>query len=34
MLPVRMEYDTAFGIVKGYLAEVREHGASLQLARE
>jgi len=34
LLPVRMEYDTAFGIVKGYLAEVREHGASLQLARE
>lgn len=34
MMPVRMEYDTAFGVVKGYLAEVRERGASLQLARE
>lgn len=32
MLPVRMEYDTAFGVVKGYLAEVRGHGATLQLA--
>jgi hypothetical protein len=32
MMPVRMEYDTAFGIVKGYLAEVRGHGATLQLA--
>ena len=34
MMPVRMEYDTAFGVVKGYLAEVRGHGATLQLARE
>ena len=33
-MPVRMEYDTAFGVVKGYLAEVRGHGATLQLARE
>jgi hypothetical protein len=32
MMPVRMEYDTAFGVVKGYLAEVRGHGANLQLA--
>jgi hypothetical protein len=32
MMPVRMEYDTAFGIVKGYLAEVHGHGANLQLA--
>jgi hypothetical protein len=32
MMPVRMEYDTAFGVVKGYLAEVRGHGATLQLA--
>jgi hypothetical protein len=32
MMPVRMEYDTAFGVGKGYLAEVRGHGASLQLA--
>ena len=23
LLPVRMEYDTAFGVVKGYLAELR-----------
>jgi hypothetical protein len=34
MMPVRMEYDTAFGVVKGYLAEMRGHGTSLQLARE
>ena len=34
MLPVRMEFDTAFGIVKGYLAELHEHGANLQLAGE
>ena len=34
MMPVRMEYDTAFGVVKGYLAEVRGHGANLQLAGE
>ena len=34
MMPVRMEYDTAFGVVKGYLAELRGHGATLQLARE
>ena len=34
MMPVRMEYDTAFGAVKGYLAEVRGRGASLQLAGE
>ena len=32
MMPVRMEYDTAFGVVKGYLAEVHGHGATLQLA--
>ncbi len=32
MMPVRMEYDTAFGVVKGYLAEVRGHGADLQFA--
>jgi hypothetical protein len=32
MMPVRMEYDTAFGVVKGYLAEVRGHGANLQFA--
>ena len=34
MMPVRMEYDTAFGVVKGYLAELRERGASIQLAGE
>ncbi len=34
LMPVRMEYDTAFGVVKGYLAEVRERGASIQLAGE
>jgi hypothetical protein len=34
MMPVRMEYDTAFGVVKGYLAEVRGHGATLQLAAD
>jgi hypothetical protein len=34
MMPVRMEYDTAFGVVKGYPAELRERGASLQLAGE
>ena len=33
-MPVRMEYDTAFGVVKGYLAEMRERGASIQLAGE
>lgn len=34
MLPVRMEFDTAFGIVKGYLAEVHGRGVDLHLARE
>jgi hypothetical protein len=34
MLPVRMEFDTAFGIVKGYLAELHGRGADLHLARE
>jgi Protein of unknown function (DUF3108) len=34
MLPVRMEFDTAFGIVKGYLAELHGRGADLRLARE
>ncbi len=34
VMPVRMEYDTAIGVVKGYLAELRERGASVQLARE
>ena len=34
MVPVRMEYDTAFGVVKGYLAELRGRGASVHLAGE
>ena len=32
MMPVRMEFDTAFGVVKGYLAELRGPGVDLQLA--
>ncbi len=31
MLPVRMEFDTAFGVVKGYLAELHGRGVNLQL---
>ena len=31
MMPVRMEYDTAFGAVRGYLAELRGRGAKLDL---
>jgi Protein of unknown function (DUF3108) len=31
MMPVRMEFDTAFGAVKGYLAELRGRGAKLVL---
>jgi uncharacterized protein DUF3108 len=31
MMPVRMEFDTAFGTVKGYLAEFRGHGKNLNL---
>ena len=34
MIPVRMEFDTAFGGVKGYLAELRGHGVHLHLLRE
>lgn len=34
MLPVRMEFDTPFGIVRGYLAELHGRGADLHLARE
>jgi hypothetical protein len=34
MLPVRMEFDTAFGTVKGYLAEFSERGAHLRLVPE
>jgi hypothetical protein len=33
MLPVRMEFDTAFGSVKGYLAELRGQGVTLQLLK-
>src|SRR5271166_376177 len=31
MVPVRMEFDTAFGGVKGYLAELRGRGVDLHL---
>jgi hypothetical protein len=31
VMPVRMEYDTAFGAVRGYLAEFRGRGAKLNL---
>jgi hypothetical protein len=34
MLPVRMEFDTAFGSVKGYLAELRGPGVDLHLMGE
>jgi Protein of unknown function (DUF3108) len=34
MLPVRMEFETAFGTVSGYLAELRGHGVHLHLMRE
>jgi hypothetical protein len=34
MVPVRMEFDTAFGVVKGYLAELRGRGVDLHLMRE
>ncbi|MBV8740004.1 MAG: DUF3108 domain-containing protein [Alphaproteobacteria bacterium] len=34
MMPVRMEYDTDFGVVKGYLAEVRAPGIDLRLMPE
>jgi hypothetical protein len=34
MVPVRMEFDTAFGGVKGYLAELRGRGVDLHLMRE
>jgi hypothetical protein len=34
MIPVRMEFDTAFGGVRGYLAELRGHGVHLHLLRE
>jgi hypothetical protein len=31
MVPVRMEFDTEFGTVEGYLAELRERGVNLRL---
>jgi hypothetical protein len=34
MLPVRMEFETAFGTVRGYLAELRGHGVHLHLMPE
>jgi hypothetical protein len=34
MLPVRMEFETTFGTVRGYLAELRGHGVHLHLMRE
>ncbi|HYZ40384.1 MAG TPA: DUF3108 domain-containing protein [Stellaceae bacterium] len=34
MVPVRMEFDTAFGIVKGYLAELSGRGVDLHLMRD
>ena len=34
MQPVRMEYDTAFGVVRGYLAEWRGLGVDLHLMAE
>jgi hypothetical protein len=34
LLPVRMEYDTAFGVVTGYLAEVRGRGVDVKLMRQ
>jgi hypothetical protein len=34
MVPVRMEFETAFGVVKGYLAELRGRGVDLHLMGE
>lgn len=34
MMPVRMEFDTAFGAVKGYLAELRGRGTKLNLVAQ
>jgi Protein of unknown function (DUF3108) len=34
MIPVRMEYDTAFGVVRGYLAELDGPGVHLRLTGE
>jgi len=34
MVPVRMQFDTAFGVVKGYLAELHGRGVDLHLVGE
>jgi Protein of unknown function (DUF3108) len=34
LVPVRMEFDTAFGAIKGYLAELHGRGVDLHLMRE
>jgi hypothetical protein len=34
VVPVRMEFDTAFGVVKGYLAELHGRGVNLTLLGE
>ena len=34
MIPIRMEFDTIFGAVTGYLAELRGHGFDFHLVRE
>ena len=34
MIPVRMEYDTEFGAVTGYLAELRGPGFDLHLTKK
>jgi hypothetical protein len=34
MTPVRMEFTTAFGVVKAYLVELRDRGVELRLLRE
>lgn len=34
VVPVRMEFETKFGVVRGYLAELRAHGIDLHLMEE
>jgi hypothetical protein len=34
LMPVRMEFDTAFGVVTGYLAELHGRGVDVKLMRE
>ena len=34
VLPVRMEYETAIGVVRGYLAELRGRGTNIQLMQK